>query len=170
MTLEALIDSLPAYADDIKLNWRMTIRQPELTPLQLWGTALASAAASRNRMLVDAVAADAALRIEAPMLDRARAAMAIMSTSNIYHRFVHLVEREKYSTIPSHLRTNAARGASADFELWCVAVSAINGCGACIQAHERAAREKRLTEETVLAAVRVAAVIHAAAVVLDNVN
>jgi alkyl hydroperoxide reductase subunit D len=54
-----------------------------------------------------------------------------------------------------------------DFELWSTAVSAINGCGACVDSHEKVLRDKGVTEEQVLAAVRIASVIHAIAVVLD---
>ena len=171
MTLESLVDSLPAYANDVKLNWRMAVKQPELTPVQLWGTALASALAARNRTILDAVTAEAAQVMDAPNLDAACAANAIMSTSNIYYRFIHLAEHDKYSTIPAHLRANAGRNSGAlpaDFELWCVAVSAMNGCGACIKSHERGAREKGLTEEAILAAVRVASVIHAIAVLVNE--
>jgi alkyl hydroperoxide reductase subunit D len=55
----------------------------------------------------------------------------------------------------------------ADFELWCLAVSAINGCGTCVAAHEKVLREKGVSEETVLAAVRIAATIHGLAAVFD---
>jgi alkyl hydroperoxide reductase subunit D len=173
MTLESLVDSLPAYANDVKLNWRMAVNQSELTPVQLWGSAVASALAARNREVLEAVTAEASQVMDASNLDAARAANAIMSTSNIYYRFIHLAEHEKYSTIPAHLRANTGRNSRAlpaDFELWCVAVSAVNGCGACIKSHERAARDKGLTDEAVLAAVRVASVIHAIAVVYENTN
>jgi lipoyl-dependent peroxiredoxin subunit D len=55
----------------------------------------------------------------------------------------------------------------ADFELLCLAVSALNGCEACIQAHERAVLEGGLTEDHVHDAVRIAAVVNAAAVALE---
>ncbi len=55
-----------------------------------------------------------------------------------------------------------------DFELWATAVSAINNCGACVDAHEKALREKGVGEEKILAAVRIASVVHAIAVVLDT--
>jgi alkyl hydroperoxide reductase subunit D len=54
-----------------------------------------------------------------------------------------------------------------DFELWSTAVSAINGCGSCVRAHEKVLREKGLPEESVLAAIRIAAVVHAIAVALE---
>ena len=109
--------------------------------------------------------------MEPPMIEAALAASAIMGMNNIYFRFLHLSEHGKYSRMPARLRMNAIRtnGAPAvDFELWCVAVSAINGCGECMVAHDRVVRELGLSEEAVLAAVRIASVIHAVAVVLDS--
>jgi len=53
------------------------------------------------------------------------------------------------------------------FELWCLAASAINGCGACVDAHERMLREKGASEETILAAIRIASTIHALSAVMD---
>jgi alkyl hydroperoxide reductase subunit D len=55
----------------------------------------------------------------------------------------------------------------ATFELWSLAVSAINGCGMCMESHERAVRQHGLTAEQVQAAVRIAAVVHAVAATLD---
>ena len=53
------------------------------------------------------------------------------------------------------------------FELWCLAASAINGCGACVDAHEHVLREKGASEETILAAIRIASTIHALSAVMD---
>ena len=55
-----------------------------------------------------------------------------------------------------------------DFELWCTAVSAINGCGACVDSHEQVIRNKGISEESILAAVRLASVIHGLATVFDT--
>ncbi len=106
------------------------------------------------------------------MLEAAKAAAAIMGMNNIFYRFHHLSSNEKYSTMPARLRMNGLRGhgvADVDFELWCLAVSAINGCGKCVDAHEKVVREKGATEELVMAIVRVTSVIHAIGVVLDAV-
>ncbi len=96
-----------------------------------------------------------------------------MGMNNVFYRFQHLSSNEKYSTMPARLRMNVMRThgvESLDFELWCLAVSAINGCGKCIDAHEKVVREKGATEETILAVVRVASVIHGLARVLDTVS
>lgn len=170
MTLEQLAESLPAYAKDMKLNLSSVLRQPELTPNQTWGTALACAVALRNPQLLEAVTAEAAANVAPNVLEAARTAAAIMAMNNVYYRFQHLSGNEKYTTIPTRLRMNGIRthgGDPVDFELWCTAVSAVNGCGKCVVAHERVLRDKSVTEETIAASVRIASVLHAVAVVLD---
>jgi len=58
-------------------------------------------------------------------------------------------------------------GGAVDFELWCTAVSAIHGCGACVDSHEKTLREKGVRKEPILAAVRIASVIHGLASVME---
>lgn len=170
MSLEALLVRLPDYAKDLRLNLSSVLRQSELTESQAWGTAVATAAASRNPELSAVIEAEAASHLAPEALRAAKAAAAIMGMNNIYYRFLHLVGNEKYQTIPARLRMQVIRGHGGDpvdFELWCLAVSAVNGCRSCVEAHERTVREKGLTEETVLAAIRIASVIHALAAALE---
>jgi len=71
--------------------------------------------------------------------------------------------------MPARLRMQAvwSHGTEAvDFEVWCLAASAINRCGACVDSHERVLREKGVSEEAILAAVRIASVIHGLAGVM----
>jgi lipoyl-dependent peroxiredoxin subunit D len=170
MSLDAFLDSIPSYAKDIKLNLGAVLRQPELTPQQLWGTALACAIAARNPAVLNAISVEAQTHLTEQAADAARTAASIMSMNNVYYRFLHLTENEKYKTIPARLRMQGIRTHGvdhADFELWCTAVSAINNCKTCVASHEQVLREKGITEDQVAAAVRIAAVVHAAAVVMD---
>jgi alkyl hydroperoxide reductase subunit D len=48
MTLEQLLEAVPDYAQDLRLNLSTLLRQSELSAQQLWGAAVASAVASRN--------------------------------------------------------------------------------------------------------------------------
>lgn len=172
MKLDALMDGLPAYAKDLKLNFSSVVRQQtELTPQQAWGTLVASAIASRNQELASAVMDEAATHLSPEALEAAKGAAAIMGMNNIFYRFLHLVSNEKYRSMRAGLRMNVIRSHGIDpldFELWSTAVSAINGCGACVDAHEKTLREKGISEEKILAAVRIASVTHAIAVVLDT--
>ena len=171
MTLETLLDATPEYAKDLRLNLSSVLRQTELTPQQLWGTVVASAIASRNPQVADVLLAEAAAHLSAPAIAAAKTAAALMGMNNVYYRFLHLTSNENYRTIPARLRMNGLRShgvEQVDFELWCTAVSAINGCGACVDSHERVLRERGLSEASVLAAIRIASVIHALAAVFDT--
>ena len=170
MSVETFLESIPAYAKDLKLNLSAVLRQTELTPQQLWGTALACAIASRNIAVLKAIAAESQSHLSQEAAEAARTAAAIMSMNNVYYRFLHLTDNSKYKEIPARLRMQGIRTHGvdhADFELWCTAVSAINNCQTCVASHEKVLREKGITEEQVAAAVRIAAVIHATAVVFD---
>ena len=73
--------------------------------------------------------------------------------------------------MPARLRMNVIGNPGidkVDFELFSLAVSAINGCGTCVASHERQVRQHGLTREAVQSAVRIAATVHAVARVLDN--
>jgi len=171
MTLNELMGTVPAYARDLKLNFGNLTKQAELTEQQTWGTVAATAIASRNGAFTQAALAEAANHLSPQALEAAKGAAAIMGMNNVYYRFLHLTKNETYGTIPARLRMQIIRSHGidqADFELWCVAVSAINACGACVDSHEKVVREKGMTEETVLAAVRIASVVHALAGVLDS--
>jgi alkyl hydroperoxide reductase subunit D len=170
MTLEELMETVPAYARDLKLNFSTLTQQPELTTQQIWGTTVASAVASRSRELTQAVLAEAAGHLSPQAVEAAKGAAAIMGMNNVYYRFQHLTSNQNYRNMPARLRMNIIRSHgidAADFELWCAAVSAINGCSACVDSHEKVIREKGLSEDAVLAAMRLASVVHALAVVFD---
>jgi alkyl hydroperoxide reductase subunit D len=168
--MEALYDLFPDYARDLKVNLQNVLKQAELTEQQTWGTAVASAIAARNPQITAAVLAQAAQLLSPEALNAAKSAAAIMGMNNIYYRFQHLSGNDRYGQIPARLRMQAIRSHGSDpldFELWCTAVSAVNGCGVCITSHENVLRQKGVSEETILAAIRIASVIHGAAAVLD---
>ena len=94
-----------------------------------------------------------------------------MGMNNVYYSFQHLARNRKYATLPARLRINILRTDGidqVDFELWCAAVSAINGCGLCVDSHEQVLRSKGMPEESILAAERLASVIHGLATVFDT--
>lgn len=174
MSLDVLIDSLPSSAKDLKLNYSSLVRNnSELSQQQLWGTVVATAIATRSSALTAAALNAAAEQLSPQALEASNAAAAIMSMNNIFYRFHHLSSNPKYATMPARLRMNGLRGhgvEETDFELWCLAVSAINGCGKCVDSHEKVVRDKGATEELVLAVIRVASVIHAIGTVVDSVQ
>lgn len=115
--------------------------------------------------------AEFAGRLDPRELATAKAAAAVMAMNNVHYRFLHLLGGDEcWRRPPARLRMNAIAthgAARVGFGLWCLVVSAINGCGSCIASHEKAVREAGLSAEQVQAAVRIAAAVNAAAAVLD---
>jgi alkyl hydroperoxide reductase subunit D len=170
MSLEALRNLLPEYAKDLKLNLGSLAAEPVLNQQQRAGTFIASALASRNADVTRAIVAEFGPQLSPEALTAAKAAAAIMGMNNVYYRFTHLVGGS-YPTMSAKLRMNvmAKPGVDkADFELWSLAVSAVKGCGMCMESHEKVVRHGGLSAEQVQAAVRIAAVVHAVAAVLDG--
>ena len=167
MDLEQIRDALPAFANDIKLNLQTVLQSTALTPAQRWGVAVATAAAARNPLLRDAVIGAARTEVGSAVVDDALAAATLMAMNNVYYRFRHLVGKESYASKPPRLRMNRIAKVTTnrpDFELFSLAVSAINNCEACVRSHEQVVTGHGLSEDAVQDAIRIAATINAAAI------
>jgi alkyl hydroperoxide reductase subunit D len=174
MLLASLKSSIPDYAKDIRLNLDSVLAETGaagLTGKQISLIALSSAIASRHPPLVAAIEEFGAQHANTQELNGARTAAAIMAMNNVYYRFTHLVGDTEYSTMRAGLRMNAMSNPGCDkidFELCSLAVSAINGCGMCMDSHEKNLRKHNISAQGIQSAVRIASVIHAAAVTLEQ--
>ena len=170
MSLDSLRDQLPAYAKDLSLNLSSLSTETVLNDQQKWGCFLASAYAVGEPRTVRAIeAAATAAGLTGPEANAAKAAAAIMGMNNVYYRALHIMANQEYATLPAKLRMNVIGTPGApkvDFELWSTAVSAINGCGKCLDAHEGELRRHGVTNVQVQAALRIGAVVNAVSRVL----
>jgi alkyl hydroperoxide reductase subunit D len=147
MSLKQFAETLPDYAKDLRLNISSLLNDQSLGDQRKYGLLLACAHGTGYRPIV---------------------AAAVMAMNNVYYRFVHLASNPEYGTLPARLRMNVigAPGIEKDdFELFSLAVSAMNGCGMCIDSHERVLQQHKVKSETIQTAVRVAAVVKAVATV-----
>lgn len=174
MNLNDIKTLLPDYAKDLRLNLDSVLSEsgaPGLVQKQIAIVALASAIASRHAPLTRALRDHFGEVLSEAEANGARAAAAIMGMNNIYYRFVHLVENEEYATLRASLRMNVMSNPGCekiDFELASLAVSAINGCGMCMASHEKTLRKHEVAATSIQSAARIAAVIHAVAVSLEQ--
>ncbi len=170
MNLKTLADRLPATAKDVKLNLSSMLRSENLSERQLYGTLVATAFATRNSELLAAAREEAREHLTPADLELSVRIATTMGMNNVYYRFLHLVGKPEYGELPARLRMQALahppedRG---DRELLALAVSAVNGCGMCIQAHEQVLREDGVSIAVIHDAVRVAAIVASAAAALD---
>jgi alkyl hydroperoxide reductase subunit D len=169
MSLDALREALPEYAKDLKLNLGALANENVLSEQQKWGAFLASAYAVGVAAVLRAFDAEGEQRLTPEARTAAKTAAAVMAMNNIYYRSLHLLANEEYRSLRAGLRMNALANPGvdkADLELWSLAVSAINGCGACLDSHEDELRKRGLSATQIQAALRIAAVVHAASAVL----
>jgi alkyl hydroperoxide reductase subunit D len=169
MSIESLKDSLGDHAKDIRLNLGSVLSvegAPDLLQNQILGIALASAYSTKNAAVIEAVKAETANVLSPEELSAAKSAATIMAMNNVYYRFVHLVSDKEYGKLPAKLRMNIIGSPGipkVDFELYSLAVSAINGCGMCMDAHVHEVTKGGITTLGVQSAIRIASVINAAA-------
>lgn len=171
MSIESIKQHLPDYAKDIKLNLSSVLTPegaPALTQKQIYTIALASAYATKNRSFIDNILSTVTLHLADNEIAGAKSAATMMAMNNIYYRFVHLVSDKTFSSLPARLRMNVIGNPGVDkvdFELNCLAVSAINGCGMCIDAHTSELSKAGISHLAIQSTIRIAAVLNAAATV-----
>lgn len=169
MSLEALRDAIPDYAKDQKLNLGSLANETLLTDQQKWGAFLACAHAIGVASVVKALEAEVEGKLSPEAKTAAKAAASVMAMNNVYYRSLHLMHNQEYRTLRAGLRMNVIMNPGVDktdFELWCLAVSAINGCGACLDSHEDELRKRSVPNTHIQAALRIASVMAAVSAVM----
>lgn len=173
MNLGELTSTLKEYARDVRLNLSSVLTEegaPGLTRHQIWSIALACAYASRQIKLVKSIEADCETFISPEVREAAKGAAVVMAMNNVYYRFTHLLEDKAISTMPARLRMSVIGKPGVpkiDFELMSLAVSALNGCGACMNAHAHEVSQGGISNEGIQSTVRIASVIISAAQALS---
>jgi alkyl hydroperoxide reductase subunit D len=168
MSLKQFADALPDYAKDLRLKLSSMLSDQTLGDQRKYGLLLACAHGTGYKPIVAATEAEVEGKLSPEAANAARAAAAVTAMNNVYYRFVHLASNPVYGTLPARLRMNVIANVGIekdDFELFSLAVSAMNGCGMCIDSHERVLQQHGVKSETIQAAARVAAVVKAVATV-----
>lgn len=169
-TLDALKDTLGDFAKDTRMNVGSLATITSLNAQQLWGTIVACAIATRNPAVTAAAVHDATTKLTPEALTAAKTAASLMAMNNVYYRTLHLLNKPEYNTMPARLRMTAIANPGVDkldFELFCLGVSAIGGCGRCVESHEHEVLAKGSTREAVQDSFRIAAILQALAVSLE---
>ncbi|MFZ6011371.1 MAG: carboxymuconolactone decarboxylase family protein [Bacteroidota bacterium] len=162
-SLDLLEDGKSRYLADLKINFKNSFESDHISKkeIALLGVALA---VNANNAVLKEFFADNARQSGASSEEIAEATgcASLLSANNVLYRFRHFVNKEKYNDIPARIKMNIMGRPLAGrefFELMSLAVSAVNGCEMCVNAHEKSLLELGSKEERVFEAVRLAAVI-----------
>jgi alkyl hydroperoxide reductase subunit D len=162
-TLDLLEEGKSRYIADLKINFKNSFESELLSKKEvaLLGIALAVNANSALlcRFFKGNAMAEGASHAE---IAEAAGCASLLSANNVFYRFRHFVNKEKYNEIPARIKMNImGRPVTGKefFELMSLAVSAVNGCEMCVKAHENSLIELGAREERIFEAVRLSAVV-----------
>ena len=169
--IQNLATQLPEYAKDIRINISNLLSEQNqtLTPKQIAGIVLSCALMIKEPRLIAAAKADAEKLLSATEINAAKIATTLMAMNNIYYRFVHLLSDAEYGQMQTGLRMQgiATHGIEkVDFEVFALAVSIVNGCGWCVEAHARQLGNHNFSKTQIQMVGKITAVVNAFAQVL----
>ena len=169
MNIKELITTFPDYAKDIKLNYSKILNEDILNKKQLNGIILICSFTSQLNILKEAALKETKEFIDEELMEDIYGAYTIMSMNAIYYRFTHLASEADYFTMPANLRMqylSKFKIDKSDFEMLCLAVAVMIGCGKCINAHENVLRENNISKLYIQTVARIASVIYSIANVI----
>ena len=153
------------YLRDLKLNFNSTLTSEHLSTKECGLLGLSTAINNNNKPLTQfftryaegqgATAADVA---------EAAGCASLLAANNVFYRFRHFTQKEKYTQIPARIRMTLMMKPVTGkefFELMSLAISAVNGCEMCVNAHEDSLIKLAATEERIFDAVRIASLVTA---------
>ncbi len=153
---------------DTKINFdRVLMEDNALTPTQTALIALSCGYALRDKNLLAEINNRFAHYATENLVYAAKICSSLMAMNNIYYRFTHLVKDQSFSAMNPMLRMSGLGNHGMnqiDFELAALAVSALNGCGMCMDAHTEKLKKEQASKESIQAAIRIAAVLNAVTV------
>ena len=173
MNIKELINTFPDYAKDIKLNYSKILNEDILNKKQLYGIILISSFTTQLNSLKDAALEETKEFIDEELMEDVYGAYSIMSMNAIYYRFTHLSSENDYFTMPANLRMqylSKFKIDKSDFEMLCLAVAIIIGCGKCINAHENILRENNISKLHIQTVARIASIVNSIANVIRVLN
>jgi len=164
--MQNLLSQIPAYAKDAKINLQNLLSSEVLTKKQILGAALACAYETKDRTLIAALENEAQNILSTQEIDAVKTAAVLMAMNNIYYRFLHLSEDKEYAQMQAGLRMQGIANHGIDkidFEIFSLAVSILNGCGMCIDAHAKALLNHGVAKVAVQMVAKIAGVINSIA-------
>lgn len=162
-SLSLLAEGDSRYLKDLKVNVKNVMTGEHLNEKERALIGLAVAVNQNNKVLIKHFTSLSKQHeaTEAEIAD-AVACDSLLASNNVFYRFRHFVQKEKYQQLPARIKMNIMMKPSFGkefFELVSLAVSAVNGCEQCVNSHEHSLLELGSSEERVFEAVRLASII-----------
>lgn len=158
------------YLKDLKVNVSNMLNAKNISRKESLLIALAVAVNEKNQKLIKGFSAlaekEGAVKSE---IAEIYGCVSLLNVNNVFYRFRHFTKKEYYENTPAGIKMSIMMSPVTGkefFELVSLAVSALNGCEMCVNAHEQALIKQGSSEARVYDTVRLAAVVRGLAVVI----
>lgn len=151
------------YIKDLKVNLKNVLGSEHLSEKETALLGLATAVNQNNDVLAEYFTGLSREKeaSESEIAD-AVACTSLLASNNVFYRFRHFANKEKYEQLPARIKMNIMMKpvlGKEFFELVSLAVSAVNGCEQCVKSHEHSLIELGSSEERIFDAVRLSSVV-----------
>lgn len=161
--LSLLEEGNSRYLRDLKLNFNSSLTSEHLSQKEIALLGVSVSVNERNKVLTTFFKTFAhENEATAEEIAEAAGCASLLASNNVFYRFRHFTQKEKYTQIPARIRMQIMMKPATGkefFELMSLAISAVNGCEMCVNSHEDSLIKLGATEERIFDAVRMASII-----------
>ena len=162
--LDKLVKGDSRYIKDLRLNIKNILKPQALSEKEVALTGMALASNVKNEKILSFFE-QMADKHEANEEEKAEAlaCASLLAANNVLYRFRHFVDKDDYQRKPARIRMNIMMKpvlGKEMFELISLAVSAVNGCEACVKSHEQSVISEGGDQDRIWHAIRIASVVN----------
>jgi alkyl hydroperoxide reductase subunit D len=161
--LETIVSNDNRYLRDLKINLGNALQYQTLSKKESYLLALSVAINEKNKLAIDAFS-NLALNEGATEAEIAEtyASVSLLNANNVLYRFRHFTKKEVYQNSPAGIKMSIMMNpvfGKEFFELMSLAVSALNGCEMCVNAHEASLLKLGTSENRIFDSIKLTAIV-----------
>jgi alkyl hydroperoxide reductase subunit D len=161
--LETIVQTENRYLRDLKINLGNALSYSTLSKKESYLLALAVAINEKNKLAIDSFNGlamnEGATEAE---IAETYACVSLLNANNVLYRFRHFTKKDVYQNSPAGIKMSIMMNpvfGKEFFELMSLAVSALNGCELCVNAHEVSLLKLGTSENRIFDAIKLTAIV-----------
>jgi lipoyl-dependent peroxiredoxin subunit D len=161
--LETVVNTENKYLRDLKINLGNALQYQTLSKKESYLLALSVAINEKNKLAIESFTKLAMNEgsTEAEIAET-YACVSLLNANNVLYRFRHFTKKEVYQNSPAGIKMSIMMNpvfGKEFFELMSLAVSALNGCELCVNAHEASLLKLGTSENRIFDAIKLTAIV-----------
>ena len=161
--LETIVSNDNRYLRDLKINLGNALQYQTLSKKESYLLALSVAINEKNKLAIESFTklANNEGSTEAEIAET-YACVSLLNANNVLYRFRHFTKKDVYQNSPAGIKMSIMMNpvfGKEFFELMSLAVSALNGCEMCVNAHEASLLKLGTSENRIFDTIKLTAIV-----------